>query len=484
MLLKKSLIIPLLILPLWAKYTSTNKTLQNDKTVLFQESTPRDNLQIAVKNGAITLEINTPKSRRYKARTNHPEYFKYHIFLADVQAPKKYERSESFKCKEETTATINELFPDMTKNSCPLPTINLALFVRAFGAAECLVIGRTFGEEFALKTKEGSIARVTREVEETTLYDPIDEKQKPITKETFTVVEAFKNHQPLNISDEPLITIYRASNGIVAMTLSDGKKRLISHITDEHIETFVQAKETRPTALEHFNFSKEKITLSYISQNGDKQNGGKKQRLTITYEMAKKNIKTILKSPLSLFNPNSKSRLSERNIGLLRATKSDLYELKKVQMMGKTVDATWSNLIKKRAIKIEYMQKNTMRTRILLKEKGKGQQFYGIEGVFYLVSWMNRKGIDKKIFTFISGGGAKEVTMLKVGQNSYTMEKNKQPIYHFTIDDRGIVSQMTLAAYDKIITLESADTTTTLENKQYIQSLRTKYQIKELRATN
>ncbi|NPA65873.1 MAG: hypothetical protein GXO11_03225, partial [Epsilonproteobacteria bacterium] len=205
-----------------------------------------------------------------------------------------------------------------------------------------------------------------------------------------------------------------------------------------------------------------------------KERSGAK-RLNVTYAMSKKNIKTVLESPISLFDPESHSSQIEQNVGIMRDLGSKgLYELKKVQLIDGRVDVSWLNHPKKSVVIVDFFT-NGQKDRNLLSKKA-GEQFYGIEGVLYLPYWMKKNNVKKQTFTFINGSLPFDATMKKTG-TAYDMQKKGQTIYSFVLDPRGFVKTIEYPSYNLKIKLESVESDLTRENKRFLKQLQKKYHI-------
>ena len=152
-----------------------------------------------------------------------------------------------------------------------------------------------------------------------------------------------------------------------------------------------------------------------------------------------------------------------------------MYELKKVQIIDGEVDVDWLNLPNKRFVVLKYKNEGKMDKNIL--SKSKNQQFYGIEGLFYLPYFMSKNGIDKKVFTFINGSLPFDVTIKKISNKKFVVSKSGKTIYEFRLDDRGFVKDLRYPLYDVKIKLESVESDITRENRRFLKDFADKFDI-------
>jgi hypothetical protein len=329
-----------------------------------------------------------------------------------------------------------------------------------------------FDEKFVLNTSSG-LKIVAVEIDNTTVDGFVDDSYD-VTKYKYIIEEAFDtNGNPTDIKEDEILTKYVDQNGglIAVEFLDDGVKNILK-VEDDKLREFLREKSKRAVTVDKFDFAKDKLYLSYVSDTSSSS-----KRLNITYEMSKKNIKTVLESPVSLFDPEDKSSQIEQNIAILRNYKNkELFEIKKVQLIDNKVDISWLNHPKKKVVVLNYMTDGVQDKTIF--SKSKRQQFYGIEGVFYLATWMDRNNIKSKIFTFINGTLPFDVVMRETEPHHFLMQKNSQTIFDFVVDDRGFLKQMRYPNYDLEINLESIQSDTTIANKQFLKSLKRQNNIK------
>ncbi len=315
---------------------------------------------------------------------------------------------------------------------------------------------------FALKGAKKTYI-VKRESNPTSIYHPIRGEEVRADLIEYRIIKALDD-SPVEYS-----TILRKyvdlANNLIAVELMGRNVHRIKRVTGPALDDYNREAQARETVLKNMDMSKDKLFFAYESMYK-----GNLRNLKVTYEMAKKNIKVVTSSPISLFDPANKSSALEENVGFMRSVKGDLYELKKVQIIDGTVDVNWVNLPNKQAVKVDYISNGQKDSSAIAKSPK--QQFYGIEGVIYLASWMKQNKVDKKIFSFINGSMPTDMTMLKTSANRYEMQKKGNTIYSFDVDGYSIVTKITDPAYDNVITLKSKDSTTTRKNKEYLSNLR------------
>jgi len=399
-------------------YTATNSSLNSNKTLIFTH-----NFKIEVNNSKITTN-----SKKLNA-----------LMLGET--PKTFEQTD----------ITNE--DDMLES---FETYNLAYVLKNHPQ-----------EEFVLKTPK-YLLLITPSY--STDYINVFNTQKEANVYTYEVKKALLKDHSLAKKQNFSLTLYTDENdNLLAVKFSRDLKTLKQVITP-NLEKFLEEKSKLKTEVDKFTLDEGNLYLSYVSKT---KNGAK--RLKLTYQKFKKYyIKTMLKAPISLFDPENKSPSIEEDIGFLREYKNDLYEIKKVQIIDSQIDTMWINKPSSSVVVVEY---NGLNDKTILS-KDKNQQFYGIEGVLYLVTWMRLNNIHSKIFTFINGYLPFDSTMKEISKNSYDMEKNHHIIYKFTTDDRGFVTKIFYPSYNISINLESVDTDLTLKNKKYLKELMQQFDIK------
>ena len=320
-------------------------------------------------------------------------------------------------------------------------------------------------KEFILKGKKDLyLIKVSSYLKERTIFNnPIN-----VTEYKFIIKKNISKNRYIN---QELLTKDVDKNGaIVAISFLGNNIQKLYKIENSDLKKFLQEKQKRKTSLDKLDFSKEKIYATYISENNDVN-----KRLNVTYSMRKGFVKIVLQSPVSLFDPQNESDNIEQNVGFLKDFRNDLYEVKKVQIVNGQIEVNWLNLPNKRVVIVDYYTDGKKDRSIL--SKSKNQQFYSIEGVFYLVSWMNKNHLNKKIFTFINGYLPFDVTMKKISQNRYAMQKEGNTIYSFDVNNKNIITKITYPAYNISINLESIDSDTTLANKRYLKNFQQEHNI-------
>jgi flagellar biosynthesis/type III secretory pathway chaperone len=320
---------------------------------------------------------------------------------------------------------------------------------------------------FALHARD-RIYLVQKETSSDSIYHPVQGRNVDVSVHEYRFLRAVDD-TPLEHSTMMRTYTDLMNNLIAVEFLGKGEQR-IKKVTDERLQEFMKQKASLVTELTNMDMSKEKLYFTFSNMRQ-----GTHRSLNVTYEMAKKNIKVVTKSPVSLFDPENKSSATEENVGFLRSVKGDLYELKKVQIVNGAVDVNWVNLPNKRAVKVDYITNGQKDSNAI--GKSQGQQFYGIEGVLYLASWMHQNKIDKKVFSFINGAFPVDMTMLKTGNGRYELQKKGNVIYRFTVDRYSIVTNIHDPGYSSDIVLESKESDTTIKNKRYLNGLQKKYGI-------
>ncbi len=289
----------------------------------------------------------------------------------------------------------------------------------------------------------------------------------------YKIEKAFdKDGNEIEIDEDELLTKFVDPDGnLVALEILDSGRKDLLKVTDNSLEQFLDEKAKRSIKVEKFDFSDQKLYISYVTKKD-----GALQHLNVTYGMRKGYVKAIMESPLSLFDPQNKSSAIEENIGFLKEYKNDLYEVKKVQTIDKTIDVSWTNSPKKNFVVVNYTTDGQKDKSIL--SKAIFQQFYGIEGVFYLVSWMAQNGIESKVFTFINGSVPFDVTMKKIAQDQYVMQKNSKTIYKFSVNEKFFITKVDYPSYNLSIDLETIQNDTTIKNIQFLDDYQQQHNIR------
>jgi len=417
-------------------YTIANVSLSGNKEFIF------DDVSLKVDRGDLSLSIQNELidtkglAKRFKDITLK--------FTKEVPNP-KYDPLSS---DEEIPKTIK-----VTQNK----TFKVVNF-------EYILKNNIDDKEFFLKTDK-YLFMIKQNIDEDKIK--LFNDKKDVTVYSYEVIAKydFKN-KLLDKDKREFFSKYLDEDGLVGIKIDDKMKHLVK-ITSKDLDRFLKELKTRELKVKKFDFSNTKLYLSYINKGSDVK------RLNITYEMKKKNIKTVLTSPISLFDPENKSEAIEQNVGFLREL-GDLYELKKVQIIDREVDVDWLNLPNKRFVALKYKNEGKMDKNIL--SKSKNQQFYGIEGLFYLPYFMSKNGIDKKVFTFINGSLPFDVTIKKVS-NRFVVSKSGKTIYEFILDERGFVKDFRYPLYDVEIKLESVESDITRENRRFLKDFMNKFDI-------
>jgi len=252
------------------------------------------------------------------------------------------------------------------------------------------------------------------------------------------------------------------SGNIFSLEVLGGGKLTINKVVNNALNTFLLEKAKRVITVEAFNFTKEKIYLSYLSQNKSIQ-----QRMKVTYSMEGKNIKSVVKVPISMLDPEKDTNQVVKHIGFFRDLPSrDLFEMQKVELIGGQIELKWLNNPKEKAVLVE----NKGQKELIYKTKR--QRFYAFEGLLYLISWMQKNAVEEKIITYMNGAMPFDATLRKTGVDRYVMEKSGNTLYKFNTNALGIVSNIQYPAYELNIGLETVSNDTTRENVDFL----TKYQ--------
>lgn len=326
-------------------------------------------------------------------------------------------------------------------------------------------------QKFLLKTNTGYLL-IRSKIKDTNIDTPLYGSIN-VQRYSYKVEKAFDNKfKKADIPEDDILVKYVDIDGdIVAIDLMDeGVQKVVKCITPA-LNQFLQEKKTRKVTVDKFDFSKEKLYLTYVSKHDSSV-----KRMKLEYSMKRKYIKVVLKTPISMLDPEYKDSTQSIEVGILREANQDLYEVKKVEIINGSEEVAWLNYPTKSIVIVDYNNQGHEDRKIFSKIKG--QQFYSIEGLLYLVSWMDKNGKDKKIFTFINGTIPFDATMKKQGDHSYIMEKSSKEIYGFKLDKRHFIQKITYPAYDITIKLENVDSDTTLKNKKYLHSFMQEHYIK------
>lgn len=399
-------------------YTSTDSSLNSEKTLIFD-----DQLTFIISNDNIKIH-NSKKLDWISFEPNHPRIYQKKVLVDKEKHEKLYN-------------VYN--FAYLLKN-----------IVR--------------DEMFLVRIPKGFLV-VHTEIKNKEVSSKLSGKDVDVYKYEYEVQSAFDNNfKDMEIEEKDILTKYidNYQNLVAIDILDDGIKKLIKSVTPQ-LTHFLKEKENRLVIVKDVDFSGEKLYLTYVSKKESSQ-----KRMSISYEMKRKNIKTTLKTPRALFDPNYKGSSVTEHVGLMRDTGKALYEMKKVEISNGSIDLTWINNPKKSVVIVNFLNAGEKDKKIL--SKNKGQQFYAIEGVIYLATWMKKHNADSRVFTFMNGDLPFDVTMIKTSNNVYEMQKKSQTIYTFKMGKNNLVQTISYPAYDIRINLEQIDNDTTLKNKQFLES--------------
>ena len=414
-------------------YTSTDTILKlNENKSLNYEN------KIAININKDKVKIDTKLNISYLIDDNSPKQYK------NISLPMKKYKPNPKNPMERIAYTENVSFPVYN-------------FIY-------ILINNILDKEFILKTKD-SYLLVKVKNNSTSISTPLQDDENVI-EQKFIVKKAFnKNLTKKDIKEEDILTKYiTPKNGLEAIELIDEGVYKITKVLTPQLTKFLEEKKKRVVKVKKFDFSKEKIYTTYISSYKSTT-----QRLNVEYEKKGKNIIITAKSPISLFDPENKSDDLEENIGILRNIKNKiLMEGIKIQKINGEQVLIWKTKPRNSIVLITYKTNGRYENKIL--SMNRGQYFYSIEGVLYLVSWMNENNINKKIFTFINGSLPFDVTMKKVGDKTYEMQKSGNTIYKFVLNDKNLIQTIFYPSYDLEISLESLESDTTLKNKEYLKN--------------
>jgi len=420
---KMLFVLLLLVNVLYANYyTSSNLKTDGNKKFVFE-----DNLIIDIKNDGVNIS-------------------KFSDVFRDNK-PMKYKDTLYKKTKEVKENNVSRVI-EITKK---FNTYNLLY----------LILNNVDDETFVLKLKDKYyfVKRDEKSIEFDTLFG-----NKDAYEITYTIIGLLHNNKMVNTSKKKILKKIVSIDGelLGIDILNNGLKKVVK-VEDKYLKKFLHEKATRELKVKKFDFSNQKIYTTYVSSSSDSQ-----KRLKVTYQMSKKNIKIVTESPISLLDPENKSDNIVQNVGFLREFKNDLYELKKLQLVNGKIEVDWLNIPKKNFVLLKFNNEGNEDKKFL--SKSKGQQFYSIEGVIYLVSWMEKNGINQKIFTFINGSLPFDITMKKTSSKTYSMQKSGNTIYKFVLDNRNIVKTILYPSYNLKITLESVESDTTIRNREYLKN--------------
>jgi hypothetical protein len=408
------------------------------------DSTPNGTKTLKFENGIVVNLKNNIVDIKSKSNLD---------YLLDGTEAKEYEPTQ-FTIIKKVKDTNNPDKMIKVKDTINYNTYNLSY----------LILNNVEDEKFVLKIPNGSM--LIKTIVDNDTIDSVLNGEEDVNKYKYIVEKSFDNNgKEINIKERNILTKYIDNNGnIVAIDFLDNGLHKIIEVDNEKLKKFLEEKKSRVVNVKNFDFSKERIYTTYLSASNSSQ-----KRLSIKYEMKGKNIKISAKSPISLLDPESHSNSIEENIGFLREfkNKKNLIEGAKVQLIDGIKDVEWQINLRKKVVLLSYINEGHRDMKIL--SISDGQQFYSIEGVVYLVSWMSKNNIDKKVFTFINGSLPFDVTMIKTAKGVYEMEKEGNLIYKFEVDNRNIVKKILFPDYDISIILESIDSDTTLKNKKYLK---------------
>ena len=328
-------------------------------------------------------------------------------------------------------------------------------------------------KEFILKTKDRYLL-VESDRDEVNLDNPIFHSID-VTKLSYEVKKAYKRVKnkyegvKLDIEDN-ILTKYLYKGNIIAIDILDyGKKELVKVITPK-LNRFLAKKRELKTEVTDFDFSKEPLYIDYVT------NSNNPQRLKTTYSIIKKSYaKVQFEGPVSVLDPLSKIYLIKKDVGYFKQFTKDLFELKKVGYVDNKPEVVWKNNLKYPVVVVDYME-NGKKARVKFS-RTKGVRFYGVEGLFYLISYMDKKDISKKVIYFIDSYTLNDVTLRKVAPHRYNMEVKGHPVWKFKLDNRHIIINMEFPEYHRVLNVDRIETQTTINNKKYLKNLQKRYNI-------
>ncbi len=317
---------------------------------------------------------------------------------------------------------------------------------------------------FILKIPSGFL-QVKSEISKKDIDSVLHSKEMATKVYSYEVISGFNSNQKkIEIKNDEILSKYMGKNSnLIALEVMDNGVKSVKKVYSKEIAEYEREKKARPVFANKFDFSTETLFLSYVSKDETST-----KRMNMTFEMKKKNTKVVLKSPISLFDPEYKGTSLSEHVGIFRDTDNALYEMKKVQIVDGAIELSWLNHPKKTVVQVEYVSNGEKDKKILSKTTG--QQFYSIEGIIYLVSWMNINNKDNLVVTFMNGSLPFDVTMTKTSDNSYEMQKKGQTIYAFKVNENAFVTSIDYPAYKIHIVLEDAQNDTTVRNKKYLEN--------------
>ena len=430
-------------------YSATDVRLRDGITLQYE-----DGIEFGIKKG--------------KVLTNVP----YHNFdkLVDGSVPFVGYATVGYKIKKKKETIID---PQTTKEKTIVKKIKIPISYNVYNFAY-LLLHDIYDKEFLLKTKDKYLL-VETDIDDDTLNNKIL-KTIDVTKLSYEVQKAYKKekNQYKEVKwnmDEDILTKYSYEGSIVAVNILDkGKKELVRIITPK-LNRFLATKKKLKTEVTNFDFSKEPIYIDYVTDPNNPQ------RLKTTYSTMKKNyIKIEFEGPVSVFDPLSKLDMIKKDVGYLKEFSKDLCELKKIEYINNKPEVVWKNNFKKYPVVIVDYMENGKKARVKFS-RTKGVRFYGVEGLFYAISYMDRKNISKKVVYFVDSYTLNDVTLRKVGAHRYNMEVKKHPVWKFTLNNRHIITKMEFPEYHRVLEVERVDTPTTIKNKKYLKKLQREYNI-------
>jgi len=325
------------------------------------------------------------------------------------------------------------------------------------------LLQNTIGEKTFLLKTPSLLLEIKRLKMDKRMHSILHFKQVKAIEYSYEVVNAYKEDgNTTEIPQNKILSKYLYQKNIIAIKLNDQAIQKVKKITSPKLDAFLHEEKTRITQVKSFDFSKQKLYFDYVSKNSSSR-----QALQINYQMKKKNIKIVLKTPASLLDPAGKSNTIIEHVGILRDTHKELFELKKVELVKGKQEVTWVNLPKKAIVPVTFLNNNEKETNRL--SKAAGQQFYSIEGLFYLVSWMHKKDESSKIITYMNAQLPFDATVEKTGANEYALKKRSQVIYKFTLDNRHMVTSMQYPQYKVNLQLAKVESDLTIKNKKFLK---------------
>jgi hypothetical protein len=420
----------------WAGYyTSMDARLTGDKALYFGKSTT-----IKLKRND-TLYLESSKDTSWLLNGNRPKEIGrlpknlLPIFLGE---PEKIEENN-------VTKTI------------PLDDLKVFNF-------HYILLHNMRSEQFVVKTDKAYLF-VKKDEDMELISHPFTGKDAEVYQQSFKIKKAIDlNGNEISVPFRNILEKQVTfNNSMLGLSIGGQSLQKLTKVVDDALVRFNVEIKKRPITVEAFDFRKEKLYLTYVSKSETGQ-----QRMTAKYEMNKKYIKTVLKAPVSLLDPENKSRSVEEHVGILRDVKRrELFEVKKVQIVDGAIEVAWKNHPKKAVVIVKYKSEIGKDQSILSKERN--QQFYSIEGLLYLIHWMADTGKEKKVITFMNGHIPFDATVRRTASGSYSMQKSGQTLYEFKVDSKNFVTLMRYPNYKVDLVLENKDTDSTIANKKYIK---------------